>query len=196
MSALFFGSVLVLAAQARPGDGCCAAGGGALALAPEEVKALSFQVEEERMARELYTAFAAKWDVRQFTNIRQAEARHEESLRQIAARAGLALPAMPAAKFADSTIQQRFDVLLAQGLRSPADALKAGIAVEQQDLADLRQLLQSVKNPALRETAERLATASERHLAAFSGDRCDAVRPNARGQANGAGAQAGRRAST
>ena len=133
-----------------------------------DARALLFQLEEERMARELYAALGARWDAPQFSRIGAAEARHEALLRALAERAGLAPPAVEAGRFADPVLQGRYDELLARGLASRAEALAVGAAVERQDLADLRSLLQDGTHPALREVATRLAAGSERHLAAFT----------------------------
>jgi len=196
-------SLLALGAQARPcpqgGPGaagtCRLAPAGAVELSADEAKSLVFQVEEERMARELYAAFAAQWDLRPFHRLQAAESRHEEALRALAARAGVALPPTAPGKFAAAVLQQRHDTLCARGLISAAEARAAGEAIERQDLSDLRQLLAVLKNGAFRTVADNLARATERHLAAFSGEPGRGW--HARDERPGAGcAQAGRRAST
>lgn len=171
---LLSASLWVLGAQARPPAGpsadCCSSPVPAtgVTLTASETRALLFQIEEERMARELYTALDAKWDARTFSRIRAAEARHEQQLRALAERAGLTVPAAVEGRFADPVLQQRHDSLLARGLASRADAWAVGAAVERQDLADLEALLRAETSTALREVATRLAAGSTRHLAAFT----------------------------
>lgn len=143
-------------------------------------EAVLFQIEEERMARELYVALGEKWGARQFRRIPQAERRHEDMLRALAARADLAVPAAVPAKFASSVIQQRYDTLLARGLVSETEALAVGAVVERQDIADLQALRPQVAGTDLAPLVDALEAASERHLAAFTGER-------------GGGAQRGRR---
>lgn len=43
-------------------------------LGPEAQAALRFQIDEERMARELYTALGRKWGLQPFEMIPQSEA--------------------------------------------------------------------------------------------------------------------------
>jgi hypothetical protein len=154
------------------GQGACVAAGAdttPLALSPEAGRALLFQIDEERMARELYTALGAKWGLTPFTRIPQAEARHESVLRQLATRAGLALPTAVAGRFDDPEVQKRYDALLALGLESADSALRVGAYVEEVDIADLNTLIATTDSTALKDTATALKTASGHHLTAFVG---------------------------
>jgi hypothetical protein len=138
-----------------------------LALSPAAQTALLFQIDEERMARELYTAFNAKWALQPFANIPQSEARHEATLRQIASRAAIAAPTSVAGSFDSAEVQQRYNDLLALGLESADSALRAAAFVEEQDIADLNTLIAATDNPALKDAAMALKTASGHHLQAF-----------------------------
>lgn len=171
--------LIVLGVQARPARSCArgatdatcrTAPASAVTLSADESKALIFQAEEERLAREIYTALGEKWGLRQFAHVRRAEARHEEMLRALAARAGVALPEATPGKFTDPVLQARHDALLARGLVSAAEALAAGAAVERQDIADLQALSGTAKSEALKTVVANLTRASERHLAAFTGE--------------------------
>lgn len=198
--------VLTLGAAARPtadcprradgAAGCAATSPAPVTLNADEAKALVFQVEEERMARELYTELAARWDTTQFHRILQAETRHEQALRALAQRAGVALPAAQPGRFTDPVLQQRYDTLRARGLVSAAEALAAGAAVEKQDIADLQALLGATQSEALKAVATNLERASERHLAAFTGEggRGRSAWASRSGGACGGRAQAGCRA--
>ena len=140
-----------------------------LALSNQAQTALRFQIDEERMARELYSAFGAKWDLPPFANIPQAEARHEAVLRQLATRAGMAAPTAVAGRFDSAEVQKRYDDLLALGLASVDSALRTGAYVEEVDIADLNTLIATTDNAALKDTATALRTASGHHLQAFVG---------------------------
>lgn len=179
LSLLFIGFASTLSAagpQCRGGaaDGPCAAvegGRGAVVLTPAAREALLFQIEEERMAQELYVALGRKWSARPFVRIPQAEAHHGAMLRALAVRAGLEVPEAVAGVFASAVIQERHDSLLARGLASEAEALAVGAAVERQDIADLKTLIASTDSVELKQLAQALEAASERHLAAFTGER-------------------------
>lgn len=168
---------------ARGGTAPCATASTApLQLSAAASEALLFQIEEERMAREIYATLEQKWGLRPFRRIQRAEAHHEAVLRALATRGALTVPAALAGKFASPIVQQRYDELVARGLRSADEALAAAAVVEQQDIADLKTLIASTDSAELKAVAMALEAASERHLAAFSG------RPAGGGAGRGAGA--------
>lgn len=138
-----------------------------LTLSAAARSALLFQIDEERMARELYSAFGAKWDLRPFANIPQAEERHESVLRQLAVRAGLTAPTTVAGRFDSAEVQKRYDDLLKLGLESADAALRVGAYVEEVDIADLNTLVATTDSEALKAAAQALKTASGHHLSAF-----------------------------
>ena len=70
-------------------------------------------VEEERMARDIYLAAAAKWKLPVFTQIAQSESRHEAVLVRLAATAGVALPAAQAGIYATGELRQLHAALMA-----------------------------------------------------------------------------------
>lgn len=140
-----------------------------LALSAPAQAALLFQIDEERMARELYTAFGAMWGLQPFAHIPLAESRHETVLRQLATRAGLALPTAVAGRFDDQEVQKRYTSLLALGLESVDSALRVGAYVEEVDISDLKALIVTTDSTGLKDSAMALQTASGHHLNAFVG---------------------------
>jgi len=194
LSFLFLGfaaSVWAAGPQRHGGEPGCAAAGtcavregerAAVVLTPEAREALWFQIEEERMAQELYLAFGKKWSARQFARIPLAEAHHAAMLRALATRGGLELPEAVVGVFSSAVIQERYDRLLARGLGAEADALAVGAAVERQDIADLKTLIASTDSAELKQLAQALSAASERHLAAFTGERRSGPQRGRRGR--------------
>jgi hypothetical protein len=157
-----------------PGDNCagaCAIQTGSpapLALGASAQAALRLQIDEERMAGELYRAFGEKWDARPFKNIPRAEARHRQLLENLATRAGLA-PAKTtnAGRFETRAIQARYDALLARGRTSLNEALMVGALVEEQDIADLWVLAAATDSPELKSVVTALEQGSRHHLNAL-----------------------------
>lgn len=194
-------SLPAIAAAARGGAACppergcgrdaCAAlarSTAPLELTASERGALLFQLEEERMARELYAAFGASSGDGRFARIQAAELRHAALLRTLAARAGIAVPAAVPGRFDSAVLQQRHDTLLARGRTSLSEALAAGAAVERQDIADLEKLARVATSTEFKAAIAQLASASARHLAAFAGSAVPLAGEGGRGR------QAGRRA--
>lgn len=169
------------AACPRDGASCAAPGSGAgacvtstadvtpLTLGEAAQAALVFQIDEERMARELYTAFAEKWGLQPFKMIPRSEARHEAVLRQLGVRAGVTAPAATSGRFDSAEVQLRYEALLALGLESADSALRASAFVEEQDIVDLDTLIAATDSADLKMAATALRQASTNHLRAYVG---------------------------
>lgn len=149
-------------------------GGSAVAVTPaalsdEEAAGLVFMREEEKMARDLYSAFAAEWGVPIFSNIARSEQRHMDSVARLLDRYGLDDPAAGKApgEFSDPDLQALYDDLLAQGSVSVAAALEVGVLVEVTDIADLDARLETTAQPDIRRVYTSLRRGSTHHLAAF-----------------------------
>ena len=131
---------------------------------------LRYMWEEEKMARDLYTALYAQWQVRIFDNIAASEQKHVDSVEAVMVRYGVSMDGLSdtAGLFQDTTLQTLYDSLLQQGLTSLADAYAVGVTVEETDITDLEALLESDILPVSAETViENLLEASQNHLNAF-----------------------------
>ena len=171
---LVFTANILPACPAGRGTGNGCSGGSRLAstapltLDAAAKAALSFQIEEERMAGELYRAFGEKQVAPPFQNIPRAEARHQELLVSLANRAGLgATGPAQAGHYETPAMQTRYDTLLARGRISLIEALKVGALVEEQDIADLRALTATTNDSELKAAATMLEEGSRHHLGAF-----------------------------
>ncbi|WP_158277323.1 DUF2202 domain-containing protein [Opitutus sp. ER46] len=132
------------------------------------VAALVGAVEEERMARDLYLAAAAKWDLPMFTRIAQAEARHEVALVRLATTANVSLPAAQAGVYTSANLGELHTALMALVNESATGALKAGALLEETDIRDLRQLQATATDDPTRAVLANLERASGHHLAALT----------------------------
>lgn len=143
---------------------------GATAADASLTQLLRFGSEEERMARDLYTVFAARYgDATPFSRIATSEQRHLDAMGSLLTRYAVADPAAgkTAGKYADATIQSLYDRWLAQGNTSLAAAYQVGIALEQRDIADLKTAVTKTTASDVRQVLANLQRASEHHLAAF-----------------------------
>ena len=128
---------------------------------------LSFAIEEERMAHDIYVAAAAKWNLRVFANIAEAEVRHETALTGLAATQSFALPLAQPGVYAAADLQQMHNQLIVLVNESETGALRAGALVEETDIADLRHLASLATDDATRAVLANLERASLHHLSAF-----------------------------
>lgn len=138
-------------------------------LTQQQKTELAYMAEEEKMAQDLYAAFAARYNQRIFTNISNAETKHLTAVRTVLSRYGLADPTSgkAAGVFSNTTLQQTYDRLLAQGNTSQEGALKAGKTVEETDIADLKKSLGGLSAPDVKQVYEHLLAGSQNHLTAF-----------------------------
>jgi len=139
-------------------------------LSQEEQEALLFLREEEKLAHDVYVTLYEKWGTRVFDNISRSELRHMDSMKSLLDNYGLADPigSNEVGVFTDPALQTLFDTLVAQGSASEAEALKAGVAVETKDIADLEALIALTTHSDIKEVAQNLLDGSRKHLAAFS----------------------------
>jgi hypothetical protein len=138
-------------------------------LTTNETTALTFMAEEEKLAFDVYTALASKWDLKIFTNIaNNSETKHISSVETLADQYAIATPDLAVGVYESPELQALYDNLVAIGSRSITDALKVGIVVEVVDIEDLTNYLADTTNADLTTTFTKLLTDSEKHLSEFT----------------------------
>lgn len=138
---------------------------------PDQVQTLLTMLEEEKLAGDLYDAFADQTGLEIFSRIGASEDRHTSALLRIAEAAHLdvdAITGLPSGTYANPELQQLYDTLLEQGSQGAAEALQVGVVVEQTDIADLQAAMIGLKGTSLGETYSQLLQGSMQHLEAFS----------------------------
>jgi len=133
-----------------------------------ETESLLYVREEEKLAKDVYSALYAKWSLAVFQNISRSEQTHMDAIMTLLDRYGLADPASSqAGMFNDPTLQRLYTELDAGGNLSLGDALKAGAAIEEIDILDLQSRLAQVDNPDIIQVFNNLLNGSFNHLRAF-----------------------------
>lgn len=135
-----------------------------------EIAELRYAREEEKLARDLYSAFYSLWKNDIFSNIATSEQRHMDAVLSLLNLFGIDDPAagQPAGQFSDASLQALYDDLHDQGTASLPAALSVGILVEETDIADLDAAIANTTHPAILRVYRNLRKGSENHLAAFS----------------------------
>lgn len=130
----------------------------------------NYMLEEEKLARDLYLSLGAKWDLMPLKNIPSSEQRHFDSMKQLIQSYLKQNPVVneTVGKFNNPELQALYNQLLAQGLKSPQDALQVGGLVEETDIADLQKALADTKDLQSRQVYEELMRGSRNHLRAFA----------------------------
>lgn len=132
---------------------------------------LAFSRDEERMARDLYAAIAAQYgNAAPFSMITTSEQRHYDAIGVLLTRYGVADPSTGKApgSYANAEIQKLYDTLLAQSKTSLAEAYKVGIAVENRDIADVKDAMNTATQADIDRVYGNLLNGSEMHLQAFT----------------------------
>jgi len=123
--------------------------------------------EEEILAHDLYVALSEVHpDLMPLRNIPSSEARHRDAMAAILTKEKIAAAEMPAGRrFRSPGLDLLFKNWLEEGKKSPADACRVGVRLEEHDIADLRKA--QVDFPAHKEVFAALEAASNNHLRAF-----------------------------
>ena len=136
----------------------------------DEIAALLYMREEEKLARDIYQALYDIWGVPVFANISESEQAHMDAIAYLLDAYDLADPAAGkgASEFENAQLQTLYDELIAQGQQSLEDALRVGAAIEEIDILDLQARLSQTSNAAITQTFENLLAGSVNHLGAFA----------------------------
>lgn len=138
-------------------------------LTPEERDDLLLMREEEKIARDVYTRLFEQWGIRSFDNISGAEQAHMDAILVLLEHHGLPDPAqgLGVGQFRRTDLQELYDALVKQGLRSPADAIRVGLLVEELDIDDLQKAARRTNKPEILAVYAELERGSRNHLRAF-----------------------------
>ena len=136
-------------------------------LTVDETTGLLFMFEEEKLARDVYTALFAIWGQPTFQNIASSEQMHMDAVKSLMVQYGIDVPADVAGVFSDASLQALYDSLLTTGYLSLADALKVGATIEEVDIMDLQSRLALTENSNIQQVYNNLMSGSYNHLRNF-----------------------------
>jgi hypothetical protein len=125
--------------------------------------------EEEKLARDVYTALNLKWNNQVFSNISAAENTHMNAIIFLLQNSGSDYTNVTEpGTFTDQTVQKLYDELVSKGLVSIEEAFKVGALIEELDITDLIESLKSVTDESIIMVFENLEKGSRNHLRAFT----------------------------
>lgn len=137
----------------------------------DEIKGILYMREEEKLARDVYDSLYNKWNSNPFGNIRHSEQTHMDLMKSLITKYGLSDPVsytkdVPGV-FVNSVLQQLYSELVSSGSLTFLQALRAGAKIEELDIHDLLNKMDSAKQPDVQLVYAKLKMASENHLRAF-----------------------------
>ena len=139
------------------------------ALSDVELNGLVHMREEEKLARDVYTAMSNKYGVQIFSNIYASEQTHMDALLQLLNKYEIADPVGTNALgvFKNEALQSLYNSLITQGNLSILDAYKVGATIEDLDLYDLKVEITKVDNADILLVYQMLSKGSRNHMRAF-----------------------------
>ncbi|MCK5146274.1 DUF2202 domain-containing protein [bacterium] len=136
----------------------------------EEANGLIFMREEEKLARDVYATLYTQWGQRIFSNISASESTHTNTIKTLLDRYELTDPVgqdIPG-EFNNSTLASLYSTLVETGGQSIIEALQVGAVIEEIDILDLKEQLDTVvDNADIQFVYENLLRGSGNHLRAF-----------------------------
>lgn len=140
-------------------------------LSVEAKEDILFMLEEEKLARDVYRAFAEQYDRPVFNNISKSEQWHMELMKELAEDKGLEIPSTvtfdETGIFQNRDLQKMYDELVRTGSASLEAALRVGAKIEEIDIRDLESAMKRTDDAASQSVYQRLRNASENHLRAY-----------------------------
>ena len=139
-------------------------------LSQAETDALLLMREEELLAGDVYTAMYAVYHVPVFNNISKSEQQHTNAILNLLTKYNLEDPALnhQPGIFVNQDLQGLYTALVAQGMTSRIEALKVGATIEDLDIKDLMDLMETADNQDIRLVFANLTKGSRNHLRSFS----------------------------
>lgn len=138
------------------------------ALTPSEARTLTFMREEEKLARDIYTNLYQLWRAEVFYNISLSEQKHMDTMKKKLDKYKLPDPVLPTVgAFSDPELQALYNTLLARGSVTLIDGLKVGATIEEVDMIDIQEAIDSTTHVDLKTAYQNLLEGSKNHLRAF-----------------------------
>jgi hypothetical protein len=138
-------------------------------LSTAEADTLKFMREEEKLARDVYSALSVYYPGNVFKNIAASEQKHFDAIGEKLVLYGIDDPASDqAGVFSNTELQAMYSELLSEGMSSYAAALGVGMTIEEEDIVDLELAIAGTTSKPLILTYKHLLNGSESHLAAFT----------------------------
>ena len=143
----------------------------AAALSSREKEGLIFIWEEEKMARDLYTSLYENDKLSIFSDLARSEQSHMDQARAIVDKYALIITGKDEqGVFQNQTLQKIHDELLARGLSSDQDALKAAATFEEISIMDLEKELNATHAEDVKAMYQGLQAGSQKHLRSYVTD--------------------------
>jgi hypothetical protein len=164
------GDDLAAASAELATSSAAAASTAAASLSLEEIAALKFMREEEKLAHDVYAALYSLWGANVFYQISLSETTHTEAILALLSKYGIDDPAASTApgEFADPELQTLYNTLMTMGRVNLIEALKVGALIEETDIHDINEKVAITDEADIVNVYTSLLCGSGNHLRAFN----------------------------
>ena len=141
-----------------------------VSLTREEIAGLQFMREEEKLARDVYLNLFDAWGLTVFENISRSEQQHMDAIEKLIDNYGLEDPVVDEESrgiYVDPDLQALYDVLMDIGVVSATGGLVVGATIEEKDIVDIQDKIDSAHQDDIISAYESLMCGSRNHLRAF-----------------------------
>jgi hypothetical protein len=140
-----------------------------MVLSENELQILLKLKEEEKFARDVYSALNLKWNNQVLSNITNAENTHMNAIIYLLQNYGEEyMGVLEPGKFTNPEFQKLYDELVSKGSVSVQDTWMVGALIEEMDITDLSVSISNVTNENVIMVFENLQKGSRNHLRAFT----------------------------
>jgi hypothetical protein len=137
-------------------------------LTEQETANLLYMYEEEKLARDVYTAMYPLWEQQIFQKIATSEQKHMDAIQVLLERYGVLVPQNPPGEFTDPDFTDLYTGLIATGSWTLLDALNVGVSIEEKEISDLGIFIGNTTRKDIKKVYNHLLSASIKHLSSFN----------------------------
>lgn len=133
----------------------------------EDINALLFMLEEEKLARDTYMYLDELWGINQFANIKLSEQSHMNAVANLLIQYKIDYTVLPDGEFINEELQDFYNQFVEKGQIDRVNALEVGAIIEDLDIVDLENYIKATSNVDIKMVFESLQCGSCNHLRSF-----------------------------
>ncbi len=133
----------------------------------EDINALLFMLEEEKLARDTYKYLDELWGIDQFANIKLSEQSHMNAVAKLLVQYNIEYTILPDGEFNNEELQDFYNQFVEKGQIDRMNALEVGATIEDLDIVDLENYIKATSNVDIKIVFESLQCGSRNHLRSF-----------------------------
>ncbi len=133
----------------------------------EDINALLFMLEEEKLARDTYMYLDELWGINQFANIKLSEQSHMNAVANLLDLYNIDYTILPDGEFENQELQDFYNQFVEKGQIDRVNALEVGATIEDLDIVDLENYINTTSNADIILVFESLQCGSRNHLRSF-----------------------------